>query len=249
MGELGHVLLLALFPAAGNILGGLLAELIATTRDRLSIALHMSAGIIFAVIAIELAPRVFEGPAPWFAMAAFFAGGMLYVGIEDVVERLTGTTETDLTPSTQKSSGWVIYAAVAVDLFSDGLLVGTGSSISLGLAVLLALGQIAADLPEGFATVSNFKAKGMPRRRRLLLSLSLIVPSVGAALLAYLVLRNAPAAVQLTALAFTAGLLLVAAAEEIIGQAHEAANDTKWSTLAISGGFVLFAAVSMLFGA
>lgn len=249
MADLIPVLLLALFPAAGNFLGGVAAELVRTTRERLSLALHLAAGILFGVIAIELAPRAFEGAPPWLAAAAFFAGGLFYVGLESLIHRLTGEAHGEQAAEKSISGAWVIYAAVAVDLFSDGLLIGTGSSISLSLALVLALGQVTADIPEGFATVSNFKDKGVPRARRLLLSASFVVPVLAGALLSYLFLRDQSEAIQLAALSFTAGLLLVAAAEEIVGEAHEAAPDTRWSTLAISGGFVLFALVSSYFEA
>jgi ZIP family zinc transporter len=53
----------------------------------------------------------------------------------------------------------------------------------------------------------------------------------------------------LSALAFTAGLLRLAAGEEIIGQAHDAACDTRASVLAIGGEFVLFALVAAYFEA
>lgn len=115
--------------------------------------------------------------------------------------------------------------------------------------MLLAIGQVTADIPEGFATLSNFKDKGVPRGRRLLLSSSFVVPVLGGALLSYLLLRGQSEAIQLTALSFTAGLLLVAASEEIVGEAHEAAPDSRWSALAISAGFVLFALVSSYFEA
>lgn len=245
------MLLLALLPAAGNFAGGAVAEFVRTTRQRLSLALHFAAGIIFGVISIELAPRVFEGAPPWLGAAGFFAGGVFYLLLESVIKRLTG--ESHGGPSSDQdqemSGAWVIYAAVAVDLFSDGLLIGTGSSISLGLALVLALGQVTADIPEGFATVSNFKDKGVSRAKRLAISASFVVPVLLGALLSYLLLRDQSEAVQLAALAFTAGLLLVAASEEIIGEAHEAAPDTRWSTLAISGGFVLFALVAGYFEA
>lgn len=250
MSELLQVMLLALFPAAGNFLGGLGAELTRTTPKRLSIALHLAAGILFGVIAVELAPRVFGEAPPWLAAIAFFGGGVFYVVIDAAVERITGGHGSSEGGESQATSGaWVIYAAVAVDLFSDGLLIGTGSSISLGLALVLAIGQVTADIPEGFATIANFKDKGVSRPRRLLISASFLIPVLAGALLSYLVLRDQSEAIQLTALAFTAGLLLVAAAEEIIGEAHEAAHDTRMSILAISAGFVLFALVASYFEA
>lgn len=248
---------LALLPALGNFAGGLLAEVLRTTRARLSLALHAAAGIILGVIALELAPRAFGGAPPWMAGLGFLAGGGFYLLIDMLVERITGKdnegqSEADGNtprPASKSAGAWKIYAAVAVDLFSDGLLIGVGSSLSFGLALLLALGQVTADVPEGFATIANFKEKGVPRSRRLLISASFVLPILAGALLAYYLLRDASEALQLTALAFTAGILLVAATEEIIGEAHEAACDTKASIFATTGGFVLFALVASYFEA
>ena len=251
MPEFVQIILLALLPAVGNFAGGLLAEAIRTTRENLSLALHAAAGIIIGVIAMELAPRVFEGLPAWLAGIAFFAGGGAYLLLETVVGKLISRGEQsaeDGPVTVATSSGaWMIYAAVSLDLFSDGLLIGAGSSLSFELALVLAIGQVTADIPEGFAAVANFKDKGMPRSKRLLMSASFAIPILIAALASFFLLRNQGPSVQLTVLAFIAGLLLVAATEEIIGEAHEAAGDTKASALAIVGGFVLFALVSSYF--
>lgn len=45
-------------------------------------------------------------------------------------------------------------------------------------------------------------------------------------------------------LIFTAGLLTVAAAEEMLSEAHESAEDSRRSVLFFIGGFVLFTLVS-----
>lgn len=58
----------------------------------------------------------------------------------------------------------MIFVAVSVDLFSDGLMIGTGSSISLTMALTLALGQAMADVPEGYATIADMKDNGIPRK-------------------------------------------------------------------------------------
>jgi len=84
----------------------------------------------------------------------------------------------------------MIYVAVAVDLFSDGLMIGAGSAVATSLALVLALGQVLADVPEGFATIANFKDKEVPRRRRLIVGASFAVPVLLAATLAYVLLRG-----------------------------------------------------------
>ncbi len=99
----------------------------------------------------------------------------------------------------------MIYIAVSIDLFSDGLLIGAGSAVSPSVAIILAAGQVLADVPEGFATIATMKDKGIPRSKRILLSASFAIPVLSAAVFAYFVLRNQPEAFKLAALTFTAG--------------------------------------------
>lgn len=249
MPDIVRVLLLALFPAVGNFAGGMLAEAIRTSRRSLSIALHLAAGIIFGVIAVELAPRTLEGLDPWLAVMGFIAGGAAFIGLDALIERFQSSPEDDVEGSGQGGTGgaWAIYAAVAVDLFADGLLIGAGSSLSFELALVLALGQVTADIPEGFATIATFRDAGVARTKRILLSASFVVPVLAGAFLSYFFLRDQPEAYQLTALAFIAGMLLVAAAEEIMKEAHEVYPPSKLSSFALIGGFGLFAAVASYF--
>ena len=54
------VVVLALLPALGNFSGGLAAEATRTTWRRLNYALHAASGLVMAVIAVEILPRVLE---------------------------------------------------------------------------------------------------------------------------------------------------------------------------------------------
>ena len=74
MDEFLIVLLLALIPASGKLIGGIAAEFFKINRRTLGIALHGATGIIFAVISIELIPRSFEAGNPWMVTLAFIAG-------------------------------------------------------------------------------------------------------------------------------------------------------------------------------
>jgi ZIP family zinc transporter len=244
VGEFATVLLLAVVPAVGNFSGGLLAEFMDVTPQRLSKALHASAGIVIGVVAIELMPEALGGAPGWAIALSFLLGSAFYLLIDFLVGRLSAGSA-----GARKRSGmWMIYVAVAMDLFSDGLLIGTGSAVSPGLALVLALGQTLADVPEGFAAVANFKDKKVTRARRLLLSASFAVPVLLAAAVAFWLLRGQGEALKLSALVFVAGVLSVAAVEEMITEAHETVEDTRFSVLAFSAGFALFALVSSSLG-
>lgn len=236
------VLGLALFPAAGNFAGGLLAEFFETNKRRLNKALHAAAGIVIAIVAVELIPEALEKISAWWVALAFGLGGVAYVGIGTIVNKLQGAS--DKGGSSSASGMWMIYIAVSIDLASDGLMIGTGSAVSSALALALALGQVLADIPEGYATIANMKEKGVPRAKRVLLSVSFAVPVLLMAGLAYFFLRGQSDIWQMSALSFTAGLLALAAVEDMLSEAHESTEDTKTSLLLFTGGFVLFVLVS-----
>lgn len=139
---------------------------------------------------------------------------------------------------------WVVFFGVAVDLFSDGVMIGTGSTVAVGLGLLLALGQVPADVPEGFATIANFRRQGVPRCRRLLLVAAFAVPIFLGAMVGYWIMRGQPELYKMMLLTFTAGVLTTLVVEELVPEAHEEAADTRLAPLVFVGGFALFALIS-----
>lgn len=241
----GYVTALALsaLPAAGNFGGGLLAESVRISDRTLSLALHVAAGVVLGVIGIELMPEVLNAEPAWLVLVAFVAGGgftIILDSLTDAIIERTGSTATGAGP-------WAIYLGVAVDLFSDGVMIGTGSTIAFGLGLILALGQVTADVPEGFATIATFKAQGMARRKRLWLAASFTVPVFLGATVGYWAVRGQAEILKLGLLAFTAGILLTVVVEDIVPEAHET-DDARLAALALVGGFALFAFVSLYLG-
>lgn len=101
-----------------------------------------------------------------------------------------------------------------------------------------------ADIPEGFATVANFRDKGVGRAKRLLISASFLLPVVGAAALAYFTLRGRSEIMKMAGLVFVAGLYMLAAMEDMMREAHESAEDSRWSALSLLAGFATFLVIS-----
>ncbi|OLT35736.1 ZIP family zinc transporter [Actinomadura sp. CNU-125] len=242
MDELVIVAGLAALPAAANFAGGLIAEVRPVSDRSLGFALHAAAGIVIAVVGLEIMPRALEASAAWVPMLAFVAGAGLFLGLDRLADHLEARTAS----SGRNGDGgapWAIYGGVALDLFSDGILIGTGAVINPSLGVLLALGQAPADLPEGFAAAAALRGANVPRRRRLAAGSGFAIPILAGAVAGYLALREAPQTVTLSVLAFTGGALLSVVVEEMVQQAHEA-NDSRWDSLFLVAGFTVFAAVS-----
>ncbi len=236
------VLGLAALPAFGNVAGGMLAEIRPPSPRMLNYALHAAAGIVLAVVSVELVPRSLAGLSGWLVAAAFGVGGILYVAVEELVTRLQFRQDAG------DSRLWMIYAAVATDLFTDGLLIGAGTAVSIGLGLVLAAAQVMADVPEGYAVIASLRERDVPRPRRLMLSAAFFLPVLLAASVAFLLLRGQGAEWKLMALMLGAGLLVTAAVEDMVGEAHASGEDERRSLLALTGGFVLFTVVSQVLG-
>jgi len=238
-----YTLLLAALPAIGNFSGGIIAELVPVSKRTLSVALHAAAGIIFAVVGIELIPRSIENANPLLIMSAFVAGGGLFILMDKTIHIIEARMDSDAVQAGQ----WSIFFAVSVDLFTDGVMVGAGNTVSFELALLLALGQVSADIPEGFATIANFKSGNIARKIRLMISAGFVVPVFLGATTGYWAVRGAPDIYKYLLLALTAGILLTAAVEEMLVEAHEA-EDTPMMSMALVSGFALFAVITKWIG-
>ncbi len=234
-----RVMLLALLPVAGNFAGALLAEALPGSESWRNRALHAAAGVVFAVVAVEIMPEALEVLSGWAIALAFVTGGGVYLVAQSLIARRARGGATRM---------WMIYLAVATDLFGDGLLIGSGTAVAASLGLVLAIGQVLADVPEGAASAITFEANGVPRGRRILLSASFVLPALLGAAVSYLTLRNRSEGAQLAALVATAGLFSVAVFEDMITEAHEAAEDTHASTAFLLVGFAAFTLVSVGLG-
>ena len=231
---------LALMPAAGNFAGGLLAEFMPVSRRTLSFALHGAAGIIIAVVGVELMPTAISARPAWVVIAAFIAGGLFFIGVDHMIE----VVQSRIGNGAGDAGAWAIFFGVAMDLFSDGVMIGAGSTVSFSLGLLLAIGQVPADIPEGFATIANFKAAGVGRRARILLGLAFTIPILLGTVIGYFAVRGRPEIVKFSVLAFVAGVLITVAVEEMVPEAHRE-KDTRLATLCFIVGFSVFTALAV----
>lgn len=230
------VLGIALLPVLGNALGSLTAELMRTPRWVTGAALHAAAGVAIAVVSVDLMPRALTSVATWLIVALFALGAAVSVLMARGVSWLRGA----------RAGGgpWMVYAATAFDLLSDGLMTGAGSAVSRSLGLLLALSQVVANFPGGFATVANFRDHGISRSKRVLAVASFALPVVGASAIGYWLLRDAGARAQGASLCVIIGVLLVTTIEDLVPEA-DAPGTARWlSTASFVVGFCSFALLS-----
>jgi ZIP family zinc transporter len=241
--EFAVVMGLAMLPAVANFAGGGLAEIFRVSARALSLALHLAAGIVLAVVGLELMPEVLDTSTPWVPLLAFVAGGAVFIGLD----RTVGYVQARMGGDEQQRGAFAIFGGVSMDLFSDGVMIGTGTVINPALGLLLALGQMPADVPEGFAAVATMRNAGIKRRTRLILTAAFAIPILVGAALGYLALREAAEVVTLSVLALTGGALTAVVVEEMVSEAHEG-DTSQLGPLFLTAGFALFAAISVYLG-
>lgn len=116
--------------------------------------------------------------------------------------------------------------------------------MAVGLALKMALAQVLANLPEGYATASALQSNNVPRGRRILMMASFAIPVVGAAGLANLVLKDASDLWRFGTSVVVSGLLALAAIEDMLDEAHENGANAKPAAIAFVCGLALFVFVS-----
>src|SRR5690606_12671199 len=121
-------------------------------------ALHAAAGIAIALVSIDLMPRILAATPIGIIILAFLAGAAISVFLARSVRALQQQAgEGD-------AGAWLVQLAILTDITIDGLMTGAGAGIAAGLGLLLALSQVVANIPGGFASAANFRHKGFSRR-------------------------------------------------------------------------------------
>ena len=151
----------AALPALGNFLGGLLSETARASDRTLSFALHLAAGIVLAVVGLELVARGLESAVPaWMLVMALIGGGLFAVFLDLLLAHIRYR----FGRGGEGTGPWMIYVGVAADLFSDGIMIGAGAAVATSLALLLALGQVVGDCRRGLprAPISGVSGSAYP---------------------------------------------------------------------------------------
>ena len=238
------VLALALLPSLGNLLGVALAEWRKPPEWLVGGALHAAAGIATAVAAIELIPRSQERIETWLLVVALIVGAICSASIAKATRKIRDR----MGSAAGRATTWGAYAAVGVDLLTDGLMTGGGGAVARELGLLLALSQVLGNLPGGFAVAAGFRSANVDRGERLrAMALYPFLPVIGA-LIGFLLLKDAGDMLIGVTLAVFGGLLLTATVEDIVPEADERGAPRRISSPSFAAGFALLLLMSAYLG-
>ena len=187
-------LLYALVPVVFTIAGAAAGVYLPAMQKMRSHVLHLAAGVVFAVVAVNLLPEIQRRALVTDVVLGFVLGIGTMLVIDRVLDRLRGDDKpatansvTETRPGAPKVE-LSLLAAVGIDFLLDGLLLGVGFAAGARIGVLLALAEAAEQLSVGLALAGELTRAGVARVRVLLIvsglgSLVFVSATLGATVL------------------------------------------------------------------
>ena len=220
---------LVVLPVLAGILGAVIAVLRPPPPAVVSGVQHFAAGVVMAAVAGEVLPQLSERGPLWLIVVGFAAGVAVLVGMR----HLEGEE------SSPGAGGLpvVFLIVVGVDLFIDGLLVGTGAAVSAETAKIIAIALTVEVLFLSLSVALRLISCGASRFMAAAVTAGLSLAVAVGAILGALVLRGAGDAVLSLVLAFAAAALLWLVVEELLVEAHET-PERPWTAAMFFVGFL-----------
>ncbi|GGR27170.1 ZIP family metal transporter [Deinococcus ruber] len=226
---LQQIFTLTLIPVAATILGGVAASYRVPAERTRSFVQHFAAGVVFAAVAGELLPEITKGHQPLGVVIGFVLGVLVMLGVRQFAERL------ERQPGSAGSVS--LIAAVGIDVFIDGLLIGVGFAAGARVGTLLVIALTMELLFLGVSVVASLMQAGSSRSRSILTVMGLSVAVIAGAVLGGTLLQHVSGLALEIGLSFGAAALLYLVTEELLTEAHEV-KETPLITAAFFAGFV-----------
>jgi zinc transporter, ZIP family len=194
---------------------------------------HFAAGLLMAIIAVDLLPEVREYGEYGAALIGFALGGAVMVSMEFGIDVLEKVRDENLPVG--------MAVAAGLDTTIDGLIIGTGFAVDPTLGALLAVGLGVELFSLNTAVSSEFRNSGASRVMTIAttsgIAFMLVLGAVGGVLL----LDGRADAVFALVLSFAAAALLYLVTEELLVKGHAAANTATTSAVFFLGFLALMA--------
>lgn len=228
----------------GMILGGVAAAWWRPGARIRGYIQHFAAGVVFAAVGVEVLPDVMHRDSPVAAAVGFALGTLSMLIIRALSRRAEARGEG------RAGIPWAMLAAVAVDVFVDGMLIGVGFSAGEEEGILIAIAMTGCSLSLGLATAATLMQSGQSRLGATGFTAGLgVLPVMGAVAGAILASQLTGTSME-ALLAFTCAALLYLVTEELLVEAHEdqEAPESAVTTGMFFAGFLALMMVSMTMG-
>lgn len=222
-----------------TVMGAVVAEKTHVPNRIVSRALQFAAGVLLGLVGFTLLPPAVRSGSTVLVVVGFFIGGASFALLDYVSSRKKEAQSVELA-----AVSTALYVGIIVDMLIDGVVIGLGSSLTLGTGVILALSIAISTAPLALVSIAMAKDSGETIRFRRSLMAIFGTAIVGGALLGYIVFRNQSIEARLFVIAIASGFLITTVTQSII---PEAKNDEEpgLAALFFVAGLSLYALFSL----
>ncbi|OGL39505.1 hypothetical protein A3J32_01935 [Candidatus Saccharibacteria bacterium RIFCSPLOWO2_02_FULL_46_7] len=233
------IFLFSVVAALAALAGGAVAF---RSRQKLSLALGFTAGLILGLVAFDLLPEIFEIAQtqvldPIWPMITLVIGFLLFHIIEKSI-LIHHAQEARYGPHQHPYVGVAGAVALSGHSFLDGLSIGLAFQISSAVGLAVAIAVIGHRFADGFNTTNvMLYHQNKPSRAKTMLLIAAAMPIVGGLTSLLFSLSEVILAIYL---GFFAGFLLYIGASDILPQAHSE-KSSRWTIgLTVLGAAFMF---------
>jgi len=241
-----NAVLLSLCAGLSTGLGGALVVLMPRLELRAyDTLLGFAAGVMTAVATLGLIHEATTQGTVWVATLGIAAGAAALYVLDRYLPHEHEHLPFECSNPTAFRRGVMLFTAMALHNFPEGLAVGTGYAAQPRLGSLLAVAIALHNIPEGIAIAGPFRACGMSSWRTLGWAVLSGLPEPVAALLGAL-LVNQLAGMLSFSLAFAGGAMLYVVSDELIPESHSHGYEHQ-ATAGFVVGFLLLLSLMRMF--
>ena len=222
-----------LVPALSVLAGALVVRVWQPTSVTLAAVQHFTAGLVLSAVAVELMGDLVSTPHFVAVVTGFVVGVFFMLAIGKITQRAESSQE-----QVGGSSGLIF--AVGVDLFVDGLLVGTALTIGAKQGVLIAIALTIEAFFLAISTCSTLRARSAGRRKMFLVPVLLAVLVATGVLTARFFSVQLSGALLVGTLSFATAALLYLVVEELLVEAHQAEDRSVTPAFFFAGFLLLY---------
>jgi zinc transporter, ZIP family len=222
-----------LFACGLGILGGVVSIFWEVSERIRGYLLHFAAGILTAIIAVDLLPQVRENGEPAAVLIAFLTGSIAMIGIKMLSEWLEDKDDND------QPHGLGITAAL--DTTIDGFIIGAGFAASGALGTLLAF-ALGLELFVLTLSVSfEYLSKNAKQWKTTAITTGIAFLLAVGAVSGYMMFGGLSEQAIANVLSFASAALLYLVFEELISKGQEARRSVTTVAFFFLGFFILMA--------
>lgn len=222
-----------LLPALSVLVGALVVWFWRPTSVTLAAVQHFTAGLVLSAVAVELMGDLVSSPH----FVAVVTGFVLGVFFMLAIGKLTQQAKS---PAGEVGGGSGLIFAVGVDLFVDGLLVGTALTIGAKQGVLVSIALTIEAFFLSISTCSALRMRTAGQRKNFLVPLFFAGLVATGVLAARFFSAELSGGLLVGTLSFATAALLYLVVEELLVEAHQAEDRSTTPAFFFAGFLLLY---------